>query len=453
MTQPAIPSPASRFNRICSIVILIWTLLICGAFFKRPSTQDFHQYRMGGVIARFGEFDSLYPIPNPGSVKNPGGRDDSTMRPRFKELSEQYAEGDSVRFMSPPPNSILLYPLAFGSYSTMHRIWLVIGALCAWRICVQAGKMFALLRGKQCRGAGAIILLAGFSIMTYRSIRVGNVSTQMGWLLGAAALELATRDGIRGAAAITFSSVIKYVGAILAPLVILTGRWKTMVWGAILSFLILAISWAFMGAGPFEIYFKDIWPTLQRSLPDGANSSLEAFLLRISHTNVLPGNLALMLKVMRIGAFLAVLGLLIHRARKGWTTESILAGALALIAWMLIFSPMFWEHYHAYLIPFWGYLIWEATRSRTKLVLVVLAIAMAWVPTPIIGPIYRRLPEPVASHLLWSAVLMWLVALMRLARNSPQAAIRLDDRSSSPSNADASADADKRPARSAASQG
>lgn len=420
MTEPTASSSPTRFNRICSIVILLWTLLICGAFIKRPSTQDFLQYRMGGVIARFGEFDSLYPIPNPKSVKNPGGPDDSFLRPRYAELAEQYAKDDAnwVRFMSPPPNAILLYPLGFGEYTLMHRLWLIIAALCGWRICVQAAKIFSLLRGKECRGAGAIILLAGFSIMMYRSIRVGNVSTQMGWLLGAATLELATRDGIRGALAITLSAVIKYVGAILAPLVILTARWRTIVWGAILSMLVLATSFFFMGAGPYEVFFREIWPTLQRSLPDPANSSLEAFLLRLTHTNVLPDNVALGLKIVRGATLLFLLSLLVFRARKGWSKETMIAGSLALISWMLIFSPMFWEHYHAYLMPFWGYLIWEASRSRVKLIFVILAIAMAYIPTPIIGPIHRRLPEPFASHLLWSAAVMWAISLARLVQKS-----------------------------------
>jgi hypothetical protein len=182
--------------------------------------------------------------------------------------------------------------------------------------------------------------------------------------------------------------------------------------------LVLATSFFFMGTGPYEVFFREIWPTLQRSLPDPANSSLEAFLLRLTHTNVLPDNVALGLKIVRGATLLFLLSLLVFRARKGWSKETMIAGSLALISWMLIFSPMFWEHYHAYLMPFWGYLIWEASRSRVKLMFVILAIAMAYIPTPIIGPIHRRLPEPFASHLLWSAAVMWAISLARLIQKS-----------------------------------
>jgi Glycosyltransferase family 87 len=425
-----------RFNRLCSIVVLLWLVgCVSGALIHTPSSQDFSQFRMGGIIARFGAWDSLYPIPNPGSTRNPGAPEDSTQRPRYQELAERYAEPNWVRFMLPPPNAMLLYPFAFGSFSASHRIWLLLGALAGWGVAVQAGTIYTMLAGAQTRRSGWIILLVGMSILMYRSIRVGNVSTEMGWLLGAGVLELIRRDGPRAAGAIVFAGVIKYVGVILAPLVLFMGRRRTLVWSCVIGLAIVLVSLPIMGTDPYKVYFTEIYPTLKRSLPDPGNLSLEGFLLRITHRAVLTPGVAMVLTALRIIALLVVLGLLGYRARKGWTTAAIIAGAVSLIGWMLIFSPMFWEHYHIYLAPFWGWLLWEATRSKARFVAAWVAIVLAYVPLAIVmaasmdTPILRRIPplrsiihvipwrEPLISHMLWAAMLMWGLSLLTLMKD------------------------------------
>jgi hypothetical protein len=105
--------------------------------------------------------------------------------------------------------------------------------------------------------------------------------------------------------------------------------------------------------------------------------------------------------------------------------RNVLAAALALVAWLIIFSPIFWEHYHAYLTPFWGWLVYEAMRSKTKRVLVIAAIGLAYLPSAVLLQQlhWRELPEPLFSHLLWSAVLMYSLAMYQLARASDQQAI------------------------------
>src|SRR4051794_21699764 len=83
----------SRFNRICSIAGLAFLLLVIGAksavyeYRHLPPMQDFPQYYMGGMIALHGEWESMYPIPNPDSHSNPGFVGNSTLRQKYRELA------------------------------------------------------------------------------------------------------------------------------------------------------------------------------------------------------------------------------------------------------------------------------------------------------------------------------------------------------------------------------
>jgi hypothetical protein len=108
-----------RFNRTCSILGLAFLLLVIGAkvaWYEHrhlPQMQDYPQYYMGGLMALNGAWDSMYPIPNPGSHTNPGFVGNSTLRPRYRELALSHGVSEeSVRFMQPPPLALLLAPLA-----------------------------------------------------------------------------------------------------------------------------------------------------------------------------------------------------------------------------------------------------------------------------------------------------------------------------------------------------
>src|SRR6185503_7468727 len=105
-------------------------------------------------------------------------------------------------------------------------------------------------------------------------------------------------------------------------------------------------------------------------------------------------------------SLLLILALVLLRPRKYWDTpHRVFAAAAALVAWLLLFSPIFWEHYHAYLAPLWGWVAFEATRSRAKMFVAIAVILLA---------MYPRVPAPLLNHLMWSTVLLLGLALARL---------------------------------------
>jgi hypothetical protein len=180
--------------------------------------------------------------------------------------------------------------------------------------------------------------------------------------------------------------------------------------------------------GPYTAFFNDIAPMMTRVGLVNENQALYPTLMRmlgIEHPP-LPRPVAIGVTVAQFGTLLAILALIALKPRDYWRAPAhVFAAALALIAWLLVFSPICWEHYHAYLAPFWGWLIYEGTRSHAKMIVGWLAIALSYLPTSLVfhqiaGGKYR-LPEPLFSHLLCAALIMLGMSIWSFARGPARA--------------------------------
>jgi hypothetical protein len=429
--------PTDRFNRACKIAGLAFLLVTLGArtaWFEYRNLRwagDYPQYYMGGVIALYGAWDSLYPIPRADSRTNPGFAENSELRPRYRELQRQAGlPEDAVRYMQPPPLALLLVPLALLPFKVSLYLWVILLILAAWGIGLQAGRIFAMSLGRDTRAAGWIVLLVCVSPQAHRWVRVGNMSVLIGWLIGYATLELVRRDTVRGALAVVVGAVAKYAILILAPLYLALRRWKTIAWGALLAALLIGASLVLMPRGPegpYSIFFRQIAPTLSRTASVSENQALYPTLLRMLGRDdpPLPRPLEIGFRVVQIATLLLILGLIFTKSREFWRAPAnVFAAALALVSWLLVFSPICWEHYHAYLAPFWGWLIYEGTKSRLRMIVAILAIALSYLPTSLlfhkIAGGRFRLPEPLFSHLACAAVLMLLISAYALAAREPR---------------------------------
>ena len=420
-----------RFNRLCAVVGLIFLCLTAGARtwwnFNHQPTQspDFPQYFMAALIVRDGDWKSLYPIPKPGSADNPGSADASTLRPGYAALAS--ANGvplDANRFMQPPQVALLLAPLALLSYSHAYFCWILLLIVAVWGISLQASRMYAVCRnGRVERLAGVIILLVCCSPQAHRWVRIGNVSALMGWLIGHAALSLVCTDGMSAGVSLALGAVAKYASVALLPLAVIHRRWKAITVAAVTTVVWTAGTLAVMGTTPFRVFLNTIAPTLGRCTMTSTNDSLCAFFIRISHSQTeggLPVSLHLLFRGLQGVSLLVVLIILIRRRHdiRGDASRGF-ASIVVLIAWMLVFSPILWEHYHAYLGPFWGWLGAWSRRSIQSRIMAGVTLAMIYIPTrtPLLSASIRRLmPEPLASHVLWGTVLFFAIAIAELRR-------------------------------------
>jgi hypothetical protein len=422
-----------QFNRGCAAAAGLWLVLAVPAVIHgapewkhKPllgraaqwdvDKGDFPQFYMGGVMARMRAWDSLYPIPNPGSRNNAGMPADSAMRPRYAAEAERRGVGDRLRYIQPPPVALLLLPMGYLSFHRAFQVWTLLLIACGWGIAVLTGKSFEILHRRPTRGAGLIILLVALSPLMLHAIVIANMSVPVGLCIAVALLGLLRQRDAMPAAAIVLGGVTKYATLALLPLAVAMRRWMLVLWTMILAAALVGGSYALMKAEPFRTYWRDIAPTLSRVHEIETNQSILGFLSRVSHHG---GDVAKPLRItVWIVAALALAGLLwlvLRRPATFWIEPArVLAAATALLTWLLVFSPVFWEHYPVYLCPLWAWLIWEAGRSWLRAALGAAAIASMYVPFTFLFD----LKEPLNTHMLPGAIVMLALAVWRLMMSS-----------------------------------
>ena len=405
---------ARRFTVGCRIAALVWLVgVVTINFLRRPTFQDFPQYYMAGVIAVEGAWEALYPVPNPGSTNNPGWIADSTMRPRYAQLAAERSVGDTYRFIQPPPNALLYAPLGLMPYRPAQWVWIGAMTLCTFGVAYQAGRLFETCVGRPTGFAGLVTLFVACSPLAYWTIRVGNVSPLVGLCVGGVALGLIRRrDALAGAGGV-IGTLTKYAPAVLVPLVIAMRRWRTLAWAVVFTIVVIVVSLAVMGTGPFAVFFDEVWPTLSRSSPGKGNQSIEGFLLRATDAAQLAPPLRWVLRIARVASIAGVLYIVLRRPLSYWNDPvNVSAGAAALLLWLLTFSPIFWEHYAIYAAPLWGWLLWEAWRRWRWFVILMPLVLLHWLPLPVLS--IHPLPEPIGSSMLFSSLLLLWFAVSRV---------------------------------------
>lgn len=408
------------FNLACGALgaaILAGTVL--GRHWTARNVQDFPQFYMGAVIARNGEWESMYPVPLPGSERNAGEHDTSTMKPGYARLAAEAGVPDAQRYIQAPPFALVLLPLGALTYERAHLAWTLLSIGFGLAIAWQAGAAYRRLAGGETRAEGLVTLLVAASPNMYQSCRMGQVSTLIGACLGVAVLGLASPApaAARTGFAIFLATMVKYIGAILLPVALAMRRFATVAWALALGAAAFAASAAIVGWAPWREWLTVIAPTLARSHAWAANQSAYGVAVRVTGTNPPPPAISVALKAASATTLVAILGLLFTRRRAAWTRPgTVFAACTALLAWSHVFSPIFWNHYYAYLFPLWGWLAWEARRSRVACLVVAAAFALAWVPVGIIPSLAQRIPEAARDHMLVSAALVLGFAIVRLAQ-------------------------------------
>lgn len=405
---------AERFNAYCGAAALVALAgLVAYSFATRPTRQDWPQFFMGGAVAWHGAWDSLYPIPVEGVSDNPGFISGSTMRDGYAALAERYGAGDTYRFIQPPPNAVAYAPLAPLGLNRGQVIFLTLQTLCAWLCAVQAGMALQRLTGRPTRWAGALVLAACCSPIAYWSVRVGNVSPAVGALLGGASLGLLRRRETLSGAAIAVAAITKYAGGVLLPVLLLSGRFRAAAWSVGVAAAAVAATAPVTGLGPWRTFAGEIWPALQRVSSIKENQSLGGTVLRWTGQPMLDGVAGAAVSGARWLALALVLALL-FRARRAMQRrgDALLAGVAAMVCWLLVFSPVYWEHYTMYLVPLWGWWLWTARRSALRLAAAAVVLAPMWFPPLLLSR--APLPAPLDSALLGSAAAMLAVACVAL---------------------------------------
>lgn len=408
-----------QFNRACAILAALWLMAATPVSLRLwPSGEgDFPQFYMGGVMARLHAWDSLYPIPSPGSHNNAGMETDSAMRPRYAAEAEKRGVGDRLRFIQPPPVTLLLMPMGYLNYHRAFELWTLMLVICAWGVAWLAGKFHEILHGTLTKASGLLMLFVACSPLMLHAICVANMTVPVALLTGIAILQLVRRKDPSAALAIVLGIVTKYVTIALLPLAFVMRRWNLLIESLLFASLLGIGTLAVMKAEPFEIYQHEIAPTLTRAHDITTNQSITAFLLRATHREVLPKSIQLAVLGVEGITLICLLWLLLRQSPERWKQPAnVFAAAMALLTFLLIFSPIFWEHYPVYLCPLWGWLLWEARHSRGMAIGALLAVGLTYIPFTA----WLDLREPYNTHILPSAIIMFGLAVFKLSGKCPQ---------------------------------
>jgi hypothetical protein len=408
-------SPVERFNRRCRAIALAWlAIVIPVSLWLRPTYQDLSGIYVGGLVARLGAWDVLYPVPAEASPYYVGL--EGSNKPALVRLAAEHQVQALTPYIQPPWQAVLYYPMGWLTFAQAH--WAFAGVLiaCTWVVAVQAGRAYELCAGRTSRASGWVTLAVAVSFLAYRCVRVQNMSPIVAALIGVATFELlrpATRlGGFKAAAAVVAGAVMKVTPAMLLPLAAARRRWALVAWSAALGMAFLVLTFAMAGRSTFREFFFTVGPTLGGSSTNPGNKSLQGALLRTVGRAPLPPSLILPLRAAEVATLAAILYAVFRRRDRLRYAPQLFAAALALVAWLLIFSPLCWEHYFIYLCPFWGWLCWEATLSPFRRVAAVAAIASHWLPLPMLT--WLHVPEPLNSYMLLGLLLMLALALLRL---------------------------------------
>lgn len=374
-----------KVRRVCIGLALAWLLLAPQLRllpFDPDLVQiDFPQFYLAGALVDAGQSDALYPIARPESQHHPGMPADSEPHPAYAARAAQLGVSRHPRFIGPPPLAVVLAPMGLLPYPAAVRLWLFLLGLAQWGSALLAARFLVLILGRRCGWEGPLVLGIALSPRSYVAVIEGNVSPLMGLSLGLFAWWALRDRPVRAGAALVAGTLLKYAAASLVPLLLAARRWRVLAAAGAAGAGVLAFSFLILGSGPFRVWLGEIAPRLGRAYVDPYNQSLWSVIAAIGGATRVHSGLRDAVLVVGLAVWLAFCGLLFRRPAKEWRRPAFfLAASAGLLAWLLIFSPISWNTYQVYVMPFWGWLVWEGMRSRRRAVLVAVMLGITNVP-------------------------------------------------------------------------
>ncbi len=408
MPSDKLPSPRT-FNRVCAAAALGWMVLTVGAAqVFAPDTSQFDALYRAASIAKNGQWHSLYAQPD--AARSHGLEAHVT--------SNHGLEARATSFIAPPHVAVAALPLAWLNYHTAQWIWLGLSLLAAWWAILAAGRILELLDGRPTRLSGILVLVLAISPLVHHCVRMGNLSCVVAMFLAIAIVALLKNRSSRTGLAAALASAGSAVAWVFAPLLLVLRRWHAIAAGLLVT-AIAAASLLVTGVGPWRQWAMDALPNLA-SKPAAANQSVHGLTQRIGGWTgrLAPGTVADIKALSGLLLAAIVIAMLRRRAAIAHSAPRTCAAVLTLLAWCTLAATSFPEHYYIFFVPMWGYLAWEARQSRVRAVLAALAALLTFAPLCVTPGVH--LPEPLNSHMLMGALIMFGLGLTRtLAKGEP----------------------------------
>lgn len=407
--------------RVVAMVIALGALPV-GVRLNGPPV-DFAQLYMGGYMARTGQWNSLYPVPLSDAEGNAGYPGGSKSHPAYDRAATELGIGDSFRFIHAPPVALLMAPVTLLPLNTAQVLWTLLMALCVGGSAIYAGLLFRELHGDSPLEEGAVVLATVVLPRALFSSAIGNVSPLVAVCLGAGVVALLRNGPRRAAVATTVGAFAKYAPFLLLFLMVLRRSWRAVAWMAGATAAACLVTLACGGAQPFVVFFRDIWPTLQRPTLSWTSQTVWGTSAELWGGTTLYPLAHTLLEILKVVSIACVAGLLIWRARRApLSAANTIAGTVLLLCWLLLFGPITWGHYSVYFAPFMGWLYYACRVNNGKIIwgaLIVLLMFIPWKSVPLPAALAYLL---VHFSLFMGILLLGIFAAALLVRGEPESA-------------------------------
>jgi hypothetical protein len=414
--MPSIPEPsrprATGLFRLSAACGLLWLMVVLPMrFAQNPVPYDFTQYVMGGVIAVEGEWDALYPIPDPTSNRNAGYQIGSTSDPRYVAAAAQHGIPDGYRFTQAPIIALFYAPLALLDFRTAYFVWIGLLILAVWGTALTAAEVRRRCGGGRRHLVDAVLVLGiCMSPLAFATIRTANVSSILALCTGVILLACRPERVVASSTAMVVGGLFKYATGILALPLALLGCVRSLFWSSAAAASLLLASLPITGTTPWRTFFVDILPTMAKTPYERSNQSITGLLATFAPDGV-PAE---WLSWQRMIGFTLLAALVVWLGRRRRALAASMphrAAAFALLtAWWVVAGPLFWTHYWFYFVPFWGWLAHEMRAPGWRRYAAGGAIALTCCP----WLVALDLAFPLNLYMFWSTPLWVAVAIARL---------------------------------------
>lgn len=170
------------------------------------------------------------------------------------------------RFLHPPPMAVLLVPLSYLPFHWAEYVWVVGMGLASWCLALSAGWVYRTLSGRWDGTCVWLMVLVALNPVTFRAVRVGNISPLVAMFVGLAIWGLLRSKPRVGGLSMMAAGLGKGVSLVLVPFAVLRGQWRMLVWLAGSSMVVLGGSMLVTGLEPWRVFMERIVPTLGRTV-------------------------------------------------------------------------------------------------------------------------------------------------------------------------------------------
>lgn len=401
-----------KLRRVLALVLALVLLFQFGTYLTtlpRNRLIDLYvRYIAARVLADGGD------IYSPADLKEMADRDQSV------RYGTAFSDNLFLSYTHPPSDSFLDLRLAIFPYVTLKPLYVILTAI------LYAASLVLIWLALKRASAHPLHWIFPLALFVYFgptrvSMGLGQSDVLQFFLMTFVFYLFTEKNDLWTGIALGIAILIKTVPVLLLLYLVLKRRWRALFWTIATAAVLMGITFAIRP----DLWIKwvtQIFPVLSTGTAYAENQSLVGMIDRLmldeSYWGLSPAPSLLALRLVVLGAQLALVGLVSYFSRALFSTYRSLQVALEYSTWivaMILFSPIAWTHYFTWLLLPMTVLLAAILNSAFPLIvklssLAALAVAfwLVGIPTTTFSawPIWLRSPFLFSAGIL--LIVLWV---------------------------------------------